>query len=116
MNNVIFSFFKKHNIPYRINRSDNTAIFPCFHCHEETTISIIRTRWYCKNCKHYGSLINLIKFINSNELNSIKDIQAIKIYNEKEEIEDIKKMLTKIEDSQVALAIQEKLFRILDKR
>lgn len=116
MNNVIFSFFKNHNIPYKINRSDNTVIFPCFHCHEETTISIIRTRWHCKNCNHYGSLIHLIKFINNNALKTIKDIQSIKIYNEKKEIEDIQKMLTKIEDSQVAIAIQEKLFRILDKR
>lgn len=116
MNNVVLSFFKKHSIPYRIKRNDNNVIFPCFHCHEETTISIIRTRWHCNNCSHSGSLIHLIKYIEINALNTIKEIQTINIYNEKREIKDIQKMLEKIEDSQVAIAIQEKLFKILDKR
>ncbi|MGX9134970.1 hypothetical protein ACWV26_11420 [Rummeliibacillus sp. JY-2-4R] len=117
MNNVILSFFKQYNIPYKINRSNNTVIYPCFHCHVETTISIIRTRWHCNNCEHSGTLIHLIKFIKDNELNTIKDIQKIKkIYDEKKEIEDIQKILIKIENSQLAKELQEKVFRVLNKR
>lgn len=115
MNNVVVSFFKKYNIPYKMNRSNNTVSYPCFYCHEETAISVIRTRWKCCNCSRWGTLVHLIEFINDNDHSAVEAIQQVDIYDEKKEIEDIIKLLAKIRNKELALELQEKLSKILDK-
>lgn len=116
MNNIVLSFLKEYNIPYKINRSDNSISYPCFYCYEETNISMIRTKWKCHNCNQNGTLVHLIEFIKGNNFSTIEKIKQVKIYNEKQEIGDIKKLLAKINDEKVALELEERLFKLLERR
>lgn len=115
MNNVVISFFKENKISYRIN-DDRTITYPCFYCKREATITPVRTHFICNGCKKTGTLVHLIKFLKEQDSSIIEEIQYADIYDEKKELKEMTNLLRKLGDDSIALAIKEKVFRILENK
>lgn len=116
MNNVVVSFFKHHEIPYSIEKNKKFINFVCFYCQADTRISSIRCKWKCIECGQEGTLIHLIKFLEREDKTSIDTIKRTVIYDEKKEIDKIKKLLSNLGSDPTVIELKEKVLNVLEKQ
>jgi len=80
MKSAALGFFKKNGISYFVASKEDLT-FTCFVCSKPAYMTINDTNWYCPECEHEGTLVDLIEF----QQNNISPSETAKVFNSRQE-------------------------------